>query len=414
MRGSLKNTFIALQSGNYRRYFVANSISSLGTWMQRLGMSWLVYRLTDSAGWLGVITFFSWFSSFLLMPWAGAMLDSGPRRKILSASQVLGFAQAMVLAVMTQTGHITVNWILFLSMLLGFVNAFDMPGRHSFISDMIEDKKMLANAIALNSISFNLARLVGPGLAGIVVAGLGEAPCFLMNSLSFLPMAWVLYRMRLQSEGGDKGPAESFTKRIIEGFRYAAGHPVILPAFILISVMSLMGMSVQMVLMPVIADKHLGGDAATLGYLTSAMGLGAVAGALFLALRKNIEGIEKFPPAAFGFYGLLTVMLAYSRSLPVSLIICIFMGSCIVSGCAASNTLLQMSSEKRMLSRVMSIYMMCFSGMSPVGSLFMGWFSTYTSTSTAMVLGGLSCSSAAIIYLLLRRRVMLNSPNPQS
>jgi len=414
MRDSLKNTFIALQSGNYRRYFVANSISSLGTWMQRLGMSWLVYRITDSAGWLGVITFFSWFSSFLLMPWAGAILDSGPRRKILSASQLLGFSQAMFLAIMTQTGYITVYWLLFLSVMLGFVNAFDMPGRHSFISDMVEDKKMLANAIALNSISFNLARLVGPALAGIVVAALGEAPCFLMNSLSFLPMAWVLFRMKLVSESSEKGTEESFSKRIIEGFRYSATHPVILPAFFLISVMSLMGMSVQMVLMPVIADRHLGGDAATLGYLTSAMGLGAVIGALSLALRKNVEGIELLPPAAFGFYGLITVFLAYSRSMSVALVLCALMGGCIVSGWAASNTLLQTVSEKRMMSRVMSIYMMCFSGMSPVGSLFMGWFSTYTTTSDAMVLGGLSCSAAAVLYLLLRGRALLASPDPQS
>jgi MFS family permease len=414
MRGGLKNTFIALQSRNYRRYFVANSISSLGTWMQRLGMSWLVYRITDSANWLGVITFFSWFSSFLLMPWAGAILDSGPRRKILSASQLIGFTQAMFLAIMTQTGHITVYWLLFLSVLLGFVNAFDMPGRHSFISDMVEDKKMLANAIALNSISFNLARLVGPALAGIVVAALGEAPCFLMNSLSFLPMAWVLFRMKLVSEGNEKGAEESFSKRIIEGFRYSATHPVILPAFVLISVMSLMGMSVQMVLLPVIADRHLGGDAATLGYLTSAMGLGAVIGALSLALRKNVDGIELLPPVAFGIYGLITVFLAYSRSLSVSLFWCALMGGCIVSGWAASNTLLQMVSEKRMMSRVMSIYMMCFSGMSPVGSLFMGWFSTYTTTSDAMVLGGLSCSAAAVLYLLLRGRALLTSPDPQN
>ncbi|HAE38349.1 MAG TPA: MFS transporter [Candidatus Riflebacteria bacterium] len=413
MRIGLDQTFIALQSHNYRRYFVANSISSLGTWMQRLGMSWLIYRLTDSAGWLGVMTFFGWFSSFLLMPWAGAMLDSGSRRKILVASQVLGFAQATVLTLLTYADLITVNWLLILSVLLGLVNAFDMPGRHSFISDMIEEKKMLANAIALNSISFNLARLVGPGLAGIVVAKLGEAPCFLMNSLSFLPMAWVLFRMKLAADPVSGRVTESFRTRIIEGFRYSARHPIILPAFLLISVMSLMGMSVQMVLMPVVADRHLGGDAATLGYLTSAMGLGAVLGALSLALRKKIDGIELLPPVAFGLYGLFTIFLAYARSLPVALFLCALMGVCIVSGWAASNTLLQTVAEKRMMSRVMSIYMMCFSGMSPIGSLFMGWFSTYASTSSAMVVGGLSCSAAAVLYLILRRRALFVDKNPE-
>jgi len=414
MRIGLDKTFIALQSQNYRRYFVANSISSLGTWMQRLGMSWLVYRLTDSASWLGVMTFFGWFSSFLLMPWAGAMLDSGSRRKILVASQLLGFAQAAFLAIMTHTGLVTVNWLLFLSVLLGLVNAFDMPGRHSFVSDMIDEKKMLANAIALNSISFNMARLLGPALAGIVVAKLGEAPCFMMNSLSFVPMAWVLFRMKLASEAADAADSESFRTRIIEGFRYSATHPVILPAFMLISVMSLMGMSIQMVLMPVIADRHLGGDAATLGYLTSAMGLGAVLGALSLALRKKIDGIELLPPAAFGFYGLFTVFLAYSRSLSVALVLCALMGICIVSGWSASNTLLQTVAEKRMMSRVMSIYMMCFSGMSPIGSLFMGWFSTYTSTSSAMVLGGISCSAASVLYLIFRRGALCSETETET
>ncbi|MBU1105242.1 MAG: MFS transporter [Candidatus Riflebacteria bacterium] len=409
MRINLEQTFIALQNFNYRRYFVANSISSLGTWMQRLGMSWLVYKLTGSASWLGIVTFFGWFSSFLLMPWAGALLDSGSRRKILVASQLLGFAQAMFLAAMTYSGLINVNWLLVLSLLLGLVNAFDMPGRHAFVSDMVEDKKMLANAIALNSISFNLARLVGPALAGLVVAKLGEAPCFLMNSLSFLPMAWVLFRMKIASESAERAPSESFKTRIIEGFRYSASHPVIFPAFILISVMSLMGMSVQMVLMPVIADQHLGGDATTLGWLVSAMGVGAVVGAFKLALRKNVEGIERLPPAAFGSYGLLTVALAFSRNLTISLLLCALMGFCIVFGWSASNTLLQTVAEKRMLSRVMSIYMMCFSGMSPIGSLFMGWFSTYTSTTTAMVLGGTSCFISAVIYAIMRRRALLSS-----
>jgi MFS family permease len=192
MTFSVKETFKALQIANYRSYFLANFISSLGTWMQRLGMSWLVYRLTDSANWLGIITFTSWFSSFLLMPWTGVLLDSGSRRKILVVSQLIGFLQALALALMTIYGSINVVWVLVLSLVLGLVNAFDMPGRHSFVSDMVTDKTLLANAIALNSIGFNLARLVGPALAGVIVARYGEGPCFLLNSLSFLPFAFVL------------------------------------------------------------------------------------------------------------------------------------------------------------------------------------------------------------------------------
>jgi MFS family permease len=213
-------------------------------------------------------------------------------------------------------------------------------------------------------------------------------------------MAWVLSRMTLEREPSAVENSESFSTRIKEGFRYAATHSLLFPAFILISVVSLMGMSMQMVLLPVIADRHLGGDAATLGYLTSAMGLGAVVGALGLALRKTTEGIEKLPPTAFGLYGLLSILLAYTRTLSTALFLCALMGICIVFGWSSSNTLLQTISEKRMLSRVMSIYMMCFSGMSPVGGLFMGWFSTNTTTSTAMVTGGLFCSLAAVIFLV--------------
>ncbi len=397
------DTFIALQTPHYRRYFVSNTISSFGTWMQRLGMSWLVYRLTDSANWLGIITFTSWFSSFLLMPWAGVLLDSGHRRQILVYSQVLGFVQAGVLAAMTFSGSITVEWVLVLSLLLGLVNAFDMPGRHSFVSDMFADRRLLANAIALNSTGFNLARMVGPALAGVIVAKYGEGPCFMLNSLSFLPFAWVLAMMKLPGDGEEHGNGESFSKRIYDGFHYSRRHNLIFPFLIMLAVASFMGMSVHMVLFPIIADRMLGGGAQTLGWLTGAMGFGAIFGALGLAARRRLEGIQRLPTAAFAVYGLATVALAFSRDLYLSMAICGIMGVCIVLGWSSSNTLLQAVAEKDKISRVMSIYMMAFSGMSPIGSLFMGWFSTATTTETAMLVGGISCVvSAAICAMQIR------------
>ncbi len=391
----MSETFIALRAPHYRRYFVANTISSMGTWMQRLGMSWLVYRLTGSANWLGIITFTSWFSSFLLMPWAGVLLDSGRRRQILVYSQLLGFFQAMVLALMTLSGHITVEWVLVLSLLLGLTNAFDMPGRHSFVSDMFADRRLLANAIALNSTGFNLARMVGPALAGVIVAKYGEGPCFLINSLSFLPFAWVLATMHLEAENKPAASNESFLTRIYQGFHYSRRHNIIFPFLILLAVASFMGMSVHMVLFPIIADRMLGGGAKTLGWLTGAMGFGAIFGALGLAARQKLEGLQRLPTAAFAVYGLATIALAYSRTMPVAMLICGIMGVCIVLGWSSSNTLLQSIADKDKISRVMSIYMMAFSGMSPFGSLFMGWFSTATSTESAMVVGGISCVIAA-------------------
>lgn len=401
-------TFIAFEAPHYRRYFVSNTISSFGTWMQRLGISWLVYRLTNSANWLGIITFAGWFSSFLLMPYAGALLDGGRRRQILVFSQLLGFAQAMVMAVMTFTNTIDVYWILFLSVLLGMTNAFDMPGRHTFISDMFNDKRRLANAIALNSTGFNMARMVGPALAGIIVASYGEGVCFLLNSLSFLPFAWVLATIHLEGESADrngKGLSESFSRRIVEGLRYSFGHPLIFPMLILLSVSSFMGMSVHMVLFPIIADRMLGGGAATLGYLTGAMGFGAIFAALGLASRRRLEGIQRLPPAAFGVYGIATIALAYCSSLKMALPFAALMGACIVFGWSSSNTLLQTISDKDKISRVMSLSMMSFSGMSPAGGLFMGWFSTATTTQTAMIVGGVFCIISSLTCIMRIRHV---------
>jgi MFS family permease len=404
----LPETFIALQAPHYRRYFVANTISSFGTWMQRLGISWLVYRLTDSANWLGIITFAGWFSSFLLMPYAGALLDTGRRRQILVFSQTMGFSQAMLMALLTFSDQITVYWILGLSIVLGITNAFDMPGRHTFVSDMFADKRMLANAIALNSTGFNMARMVGPALAGIIVAGYGEGICFLINSLSFLPFAWVLGTMKLPGDSEDqarKNTNESFYTRIVEGLKYSYSHKLIFPMLILLSVSSFMGMSVHMVLFPIIADRMLGGGATTLGYLTGAMGFGAIIAALGLASRGKVDGIQRLPPDAFGVYGIATILLASSNTMSAALPLSGLMGACIVLGWSSSNTLLQTITDRDKISRVMSLSMMSFSGMSPAGGLFMGWFSTITSTQTAMIFGGAFCILSAITCIMRIRHV---------
>ncbi|HNX76725.1 MAG TPA: MFS transporter [Candidatus Rifleibacterium sp.] len=412
MSGRLKQTFLAFEAAHYRRYFVANTISSFGTWMQRLGISWLVYRLTGSANWLAIITFAGWFSSFLLMPYAGAVLDGGHRRKILVFSQILGFGQAMTMAVLTLTGHISVLWIFFLSLLLGMTNAFDMPGRHSFINDMFNDRRMLANAIALNSTGFNMARMVGPALAGIIVAVYGEGICFLLNSFSYLPFAWVLATMTLEREnigqvaaGAVGKESESFMVRIIDGLRYSYRHKLIFPMLVLLGVSSFMGMSVHMVLFPVIADRMLGGGATTLGYLTGAMGFGAIIAALGLASRRKLEGIQRLPPAAFMIYGISTIAMAYCKSLFAAMPFAALMGACIVMGWSSSNTLLQTITERDKISRVMSLSSMSFTGMSPAGGLFMGWLSTQTSTPTAMVVGGVFCIISSLSCAMRIRHI---------
>ncbi len=409
MKARFTDIFIAFEAAHYRRYFVANTISSFGTWMQRLGISWLVYRLTDSANWLAVITFVGWFSSFLLMPYAGAVLDGGRRRQILVASQIIGFSQAMVMALLTFSGDINVWWVLFLSLLLGMTNAFDMPGRQSFINEMFDDGRMLANAIAMNSTGFNMARMVGPAIAGLIVATWGEGVCFLINSLSFIPFAWVLASMHLPDENaGNRSQAradENFRTRIIEGLRYSRRHNLINPMLMLLAVSSFMGMSVHMVLFPVIADRMLGGGATTLGYLTGAMGFGAILAALGLAARRRLDGIQRLPPAAFAVYGIAAIALAHCRSLWAAMPFAAFMGACIVLGWSSSNTLLQTITERDKISRVMSLSSMSFTGMSPIGGLFMGWLATRTSTETAIQVGGIFCIVAALSCAMRIRHI---------
>jgi predicted MFS family arabinose efflux permease len=211
--------------------------------------------------------------------------------------------------------------------------------------------------------------------------------------------------MQLNEEVLPKNGNESFMQKILEGFRYSAANKLILHSFILLSTASFMGMSVHMVLFPVIADRQIGGGAETLGYLTAAMGLGAIFGALALASRRSVKGLERLPAVAFGVYGVMTGLLALTSSLHTALFISAIMGVCIVFGWSASNTLLQVITAKEKLSRVMSIYMMSFSGMSPIGSLFMGWFSTRCGTPVAMIFGGGSCLVAALYFLQRTRNL---------
>lgn len=402
MQKILKNTFPALFLKTYRSYFFGNTLSAFGAWMQRLAMSWLVYSITGSATWLGTVIFFNWFSSFLLMPWTGALLDTYCRRKVLVFAQLLGFVQAFVLALMTWFEVINVTLLLFMSVMLGVVNAFDMPGRQSFVSDMIRDEKFLSNAIATNAMAFNLAKLGGPAVAGFIVAIYGEALCFFINALSFLPFAWVLFRMKIECETKNvDNKKEPFFKKIVRGFQYASKHEIIFPALFMLALASLMGIPVQMVLLPVIADQILDGGAIYLGYLSGANGVGAVIGAIWMARNKKMVNFRLIPAKAFGVFGIMVIGMSFSEQLWLSIFFALIMGGAIVFGWSASNTIVQTASEPAMRSRVMSIYMMCFSGMSPIGSLILGWLASFAGIKTALIASGTACIIGSSIFLIL-------------
>ena len=291
----------AFRYRNYRLFFGGQGVSLIGTWMQQIAMSWLVYRLTNSAFYLGLIGFTGQAPIFFLTSFAGVFIDRIHRRNLLIITQTLATIQASLLAFLTLSGHIQVWHLVLLSLFLGCINAFDMPTRQSFVVEMVEDKKDLGNAIALNSFMFNGARLVGPSIAGLVVTAIGEGPCFLLNAISFLAIIATLLAMRIPNRMSETNPATLF-HGLREGYRYALGFPPIRYVLLLLAITSLVGMP-YMVLMPIFARDILHGGPHTLGFLMGASGVGALVGALYLASRKSVLGLGKLIVIASSTFG---------------------------------------------------------------------------------------------------------------
>ena len=296
--------FRALKYRNFRIFFFGQSISLIGTWMQYVAMSWLVYRMTNSVFMLGVVGFASQIPAFILSPFTGVLADRHNRHKILLFTQTLALLQALILAILTMTGNIQVWHIIVMGIFLGCVNSLDIPARQSFILQMIEEKENLGNAIALNSMMFNMARLIGPSIAGVLIAITGEGMCFLINAISYVAVIASLIAM---DEGikirKDKKVDYDIFKDLKEGFNYAFGFKPIRAILLLLSIIGLMGMSYA-VLMPVFAKDVLGGGAYTLGFLMAAVGVGALAGTVYLASRKKAIALGNTLPVSAGIFGI--------------------------------------------------------------------------------------------------------------
>src|ERR1700681_1752531 len=291
----------SLRHRNFRLYFGGQSISLTGTWMTRLATSWLVYRLTGSAFLIGVVGFAVQIPTFLFGPFAGVWVDRLNRRQVLLVTQILAMIQSLALAVLTLAGHINIQEIIGLSAFQGLINAFDMPARQAFLVQMVEDKQDLGNAIALNSSMVNLARLVGPSLAGAVIAVSGEGSCFLIDGISYIAVIASLVAMRLQS-GTVKATTDSMLAQLKEGWAYVSGFAPVRTILLLFAIVSLMGWPFT-VLMPIFAGRVLKGGPHTLGFLMGAVGVGALISAISLAVRRTVLGLGKMIPlstAAFG------------------------------------------------------------------------------------------------------------------
>ena len=360
----------ALKSRNYRLFFGGQSISLIGTWMTRIATSWLVYRLTDSAVLLGTVSFAGQIPMFFLGPIAGVWVDRWDRHRTLVITQILSMIQSFALAVLALMHVINIWEILFLSLMQGLINAFDMPARQAFVVQMVENREDLSNAIALNSSMVNASRLVGPAIAGIVIAGWGEGYCFLIDGFSFLAVIASLLMMRITITQ-IRATQRNVRLELHEGWRYVVDSVAIRSILLLLALVSLVGFPYS-VLMPIFASEILHGGAHTLGFLMAASGVGALIGAISLAMRKTVLGLGRYIAICAALFGGALMAFSLSRVLWVSLILMAVTGFGFMQQMASSNTVLQTIVEDEKRGRVMAFYGMAFLGMAPFGSLLAG------------------------------------------
>jgi len=383
----ISHAWRALRHRNFRLFFGGQSISLIGTWMTRIATAWLVYRLTKSPLLLGTVSFAGQIPTFVLAPFAGVWVDRLDRRQVLVWTQVLSMIQSLLLAALTFSGRITIGWVLALSVMQGAINAFDMPGRQAFMVQMVGDRSDLSNAIAINSSMVNMARLVGPSLAGMIIAASNEAWCFLIDGISYIAVIASLLAMRIDPHAIHR-KATSTLHELKEGWSYVASFHAIRTILLLFAVVSLMGMPF-VVLMPIFAANVLHGGPHTLGFLMGAMGVGALISALSLAARKSVRGLIRMIPIAAAVFGLGLVGFGLSRSFWFSISAVLIAGAGMMQGMAASNTIIQtlVSEEKR--GRVMSYYTMAFVGMAPFGSLFAGSMASAIGAPLTVIINGI-------------------------
>jgi MFS family permease len=394
--GRFSHAWRALRHRNFKLFVGGQSISLIGTWMTRLATSWLVWQLTHSALLLGVVGFAGQILTFLLAPFAGVLIERMDRRKLLVWTQVLAGVQSLGLAWLTLANVITIHEIIALSAMQGLINAFDMPGRQSFLVQMVEDRADLGNAIALNSSMVNVARMVGPALAGLVIGAWGEGYCFLIDGLSYIAVVVSLAMMNVKPLV-IKRAAVSMLEQMKEGWTYVSTFRPIRTILMLFGLLSLMGWPF-MVLLPVFASTVLHGGPHTLAFLTAASGIGALGSAVTLAVRKTVLGLTRMIQWSAGMLGVGLILFGLSHVLWLSMVMLLMVGYGLMQCVAASNTVIQTLVPEDKRSRVMSYYTMAFVGMAPFGSLLAGGLAHYLGASRAVMITGAACVLGAVWF----------------
>ena len=387
--------FRALRHRNYRLFFCGQVISLIGTWMQSIAQAWLVYRLTKSPLLLGLVGFAGQIPVFLFAPLGGLLADRYSRYRTVIATQTTSMLLALVLAALTLLGHIHVWEVMLLASLLGVVNAFDIPARQAFIIEMVVPEDLI-NAIALNSAMFNGARILGPAIAGITVAAIGEGWCFFSNGVSYIAVIIGLLLMTITPRVGSRRTVSGL-ESVLEGFRFVWHTGPIRALLLLLGLVSLTGMPYA-VLMPIFADKILHSDARGLGLLMGSTGVGALAATLVMAARREVHGLGRWINYASTGFGLSLILFAFSRSLALSIALLLPAGFCMLIQMASSNTLIQTMVPDALRGRVMSVYSMMFMGMAPFGALLAGAIAHHLGAPLTVALGGAVCIMGSLVF----------------
>jgi MFS family permease len=390
--------FRALAHRNFRLYIVGQGVSIIGTWMQQVAMAWLVYQLTGSPLWLGMVGFAGQIPALFLTPFAGSLIDRTDRQRILLFTQTIAMSQAFVLAVLTLTGAVTAWHVIVLSLVLGMVNAFDIPTRQSFLNELVGKGPDLANAIALNSSVFNGARLVGPALAGVLLALTSSSVCFLANGVSYLAVLAALLAMRLPRR--ERPPARGrLVGGVYEGMAYAWRSAPIRSLLLLIGLFNMAGMA-ETTLLPIISTAVLHGDATTLALLSAAAGVGAFAAAVFLAVRGSVRGLDWWIVMSTTAFGLGMVAFSFAGTLRTAAFLLSVTGFALLLMTAGANTLLQTIVDEDKRGRVVSLYTMMVTGLAPLGGLGAGLLADGLGAPLTLRVAGLACMAGSAAFAL--------------
>jgi MFS family permease len=401
------STFRALRHRNFRLFWYGQLISLIGTWMQSAAQWWLVHRLTHSPMWLGIVGTATFLPVFLFIFLGGVVADRVPKRRILVATQTVSMCLAIGLSILTFTGTVRVGWIIAFAFALGTVNAFDMPARQAFVVEMVGGDDLL-NAVALNSSIFNAARVLGPAFAGIVIAATGEATCFLLNGISFVPVIAGLLAMRLT--GWVPRVPLPVLHELREGFRYVLATPRVRAILQAVGIASVFGMSYS-IMLPIFADKILGTGASGYGILMGAVGLGAVASALRLAGRRSIRGSGRLIAIGMGIFGASLFAFSFSRNFYLSAAILLVSGGAMIMQLATANTYLQTTTPNDLRGRTLSIYSFVLVGLAPIGSFLTGVVAQGMGAPAAVRIGGLITVAGALLFASQIPKIRASGPS---